>query len=167
MAFRDLDEFQHRDEPIVLPIRGVEYVFPSSISARTWLKVQRVGGKLSGGAAPDEVAVSDAEADELRAELCGDTLEEMLADGVTSRELQIVLTTLMAFHLSDPASARKNAEAVWEAQGEPQAPNREARRAKKPAAKSTPSRGSHAGSSAAKKRAERASPGSTSSSTGS
>lgn len=159
MAFRDLDEFVREDEPIVLPIRGVAYSFPPTISGRVWLRVQRVGGKLSGG--DDEVAVSDEEEQELLAELCGDTLEEMLDDGVTSRELQIVLTTLMAYHLSDPAHARENAEAIWDAQGEAPAPNREQRRAKPPRP-----RGSRAPSKRPKPPAK-ASPGSPPSSTGS
>ncbi len=166
MAFRDLDEFLEA-EPLVLPIRGKEYSFPTEISARTWLRVQRLGPQLNAAIAArrsgeaydaEAEALSDLDSDELLAELCGDALQEMLDDGLTSAQLKHVLATLLVYHLSD----REHAEAVWNARGEAPAPNREARR--HPAATSR-SRGSRAGSTSPTDRAAR--PGRRSSSTGS
>jgi hypothetical protein len=147
MAFRDLDEFLHEPEPIVLPIHGKDYSFPAVISGELWVKVQKVGGRLTVGD-PTAVAVSDAEEDELLQELCGDTLQEMYDDHITSVELQIVLTTLIAYHLSND---RDVAEAIWNAQGEAPAPNRAERRRKTPPT-STPSRGSRGGSTPPKRK---------------
>lgn len=170
MAFKELDEFL-APEPLVLPIRGKEYTFPGEISARTWLRVQSIGGQvqraIQAQAAgedfdPDVTAISDIDQDELLVELCGETLQTMLDDGLTSVEFKAVLATLMAYHMSD----RDAAEAVWNAQGEASGPNRATRRAKSPA-KSTPSRASRAGSTAPKAGAGTARRGVTSSSTGS
>lgn len=147
MAFRDLDEFLYEPEPIVLPIHGKDYSFPAVISGELWVKVQKVGGRLTAGDRT-AIAVTDAEEDELLHELCGDTLREMYADHITSVELQVVLTTLIAYHLSND---REVAEAVWNSQGsqgEAPAPNRATRR--KATAKSVPSRGSRAGTTSPK-----------------
>lgn len=167
MAFRDLDEFLEA-EPLVLPIGGKEYAFPSDISARTWLRVQRIGPQMDRALAAkqagepfdaDAEALSDVDSDELLAELCGDTLEEMLDDGLTSTQLKLVLATLLVFHLTD----REHAEAIWNAQGEAPAPNRAARRSQAPATPAR-SRGSRAGSTSRSGQAARRGP--TSSSTG-
>jgi hypothetical protein len=167
MAFRDLDEFLEAEE-LVLPIRGKDYSFPGEISARTWLRVQRLAPQINDALAAeragepfdaDAEALSDIDIEELLSELCGETLDEMLADGVTSSQLKVVLATLLVFHLAD----REQAEKVWNAQGEAPAPNRAARRQKTPA---TPprSRGSRAGSTSPSGAARR---GRISSSTGS
>jgi hypothetical protein len=158
MAFRDLDEFLEA-EPLVLPIRGKDYSFPAEISARTWLRVQRLGPELNRAVAAsqagepfdaDAEALSDIDSDELLTELCGDALEEMLDDGVTSAQLKVVLATLLVFHLSD----RDQAEAIWNARGETPAPNRAARRSSTPATPSR-SRGSRAGSTSRSNQAAR------------
>jgi len=169
MAFRDLDEFL-APEPLVLPIRGKDYVFPAEISGATWLRVQSLGAQVQQAVRardageefdPDVTAISDMDQDELLAELCGDTLKEMLDDGLTSTHLKAVLATLMAFHMSD----RESAEAVWNASGEAPAPNRETRR--KGTAKSARSRGSSAGPTGPRERAGTGAPGVRSSEAGS
>ena len=156
MAFKDLDDFLVV-RPVVLPIRGKDYSFPGEISGRTWLKVHSLSGqvqqaiatqKAGGKFDPDVEAISDMDQDELLAELCGDTLQEMIDDGLTSAHLDAVMAALMAFHMAD----RGTAEAVWNASGEAPAPNRSARRAKAPPSRA---RGSRAGSSAPKKAALR------------
>jgi len=168
MAFHDLDEFLGA-EPLVLPIRGKDYSFPGEISARTWLRVQRLGPGINRAVAAREAgdpldaeaeAAFDFDADELLGELCGDMLQEMLDDGLTSTELKLVLATLLVFHLGD----REQAEAVWNAQGETIAPNRAARRNTTPATPSR-SRGSRAGSTSPAVRTARAGPRSSSTGT--
>ncbi len=156
MSFRDLDEFLSV-EPIVLPIRGTAYSFPGEISARTWLRLQRVWQTIERAGDPDAEAVSDFDEAQLMAEMFGGVDEQMAADGVTSAEIKRVFVTLMAYHLS----GREAAENVWNNSGEAVAPNRAARR--HPATTSTPSRGSRAGSTP---RAKTASAGATSSATG-
>ena len=144
MPFSDLSEILHEPEPLELPIRGRLYAFPGTISARAWLKLQHFGAALQQRAAAGEAdreAFEDMDQEELLRELCGDTLDDMLAHGVTSHELEIVLATLVAFHLSD----RETAEEVWNLEGETPAPNR-AQRRKNP---SRP-RGSRSGSTSPK-----------------
>jgi len=148
MAFRDLDEFLEV-EPLVLPIRGKEYAFPGAISARTWLKLNQLGPTINQAITaerdgeqfdPNTEALSDEDEGELLAELCGDAMQEMVDDGLTSVHFKAVLATLLIYHLTD----REKAEAVWNAQatqGEAPAPNRKARR--KSPAKATRPRGSH------------------------
>ena len=168
MAFRDLDEFLEA-EPLVLPIRGKDYSFPAAISARTWLRVQRLAPEINRALTAkqagesfdaDAEALSDIDADELLVELCGDTLQEMLDDGLSSAHLKVVLATLLVFHLSD----REQAEAIWNARGKAPAPNRAARRSTTPATP-TRSRSSRAGSTSRSGQAARR--GRPSSSTGS
>ena len=171
MAFRDLDDFP-AVKPLVLPIRGKEYSFPGDISARTWLKVQALAPQINAAIKSgmegedydvDAEVLSDMDQNELMEELCGDTLKEMLADGLMGAHLKAVLATLIAFHLS---GNRMIAEAVWNNQGEAPAPNRASRR-KTTATPSARSRGSHAGLTDLKtKRVAKADPGETSSDAG-
>ena len=146
MAFRDLEEFLVV-EPLELPIRGKLYRFPGEISARAWLLVQRLGEKYERARRareagrpidPEEEVLSDLDEGALRSEMFGDAQGEMIADNLTSEHMKRVFYVLIAFHLS----GREAAEAVWNQAGELKAPNREVRRAE---AKSTRSRGSHAG----------------------
>jgi len=152
MAFRDFGDCP-AVKPIVLPIRGKKYSFPGpgDISGRTWLRLQEIGGltmqaakaKASGeDFGLDAEVLSDLDQDALMAELCGETLQTMIDDGVTGAEIQNVLKTLMASHMFSEAMA----ELVWNRQGEAMAPKRKARRGKAPAP--SPSRGSHATSPA-------------------
>jgi hypothetical protein len=149
MAFRDLDEFLVV-RPIVLPIRGKDYAFPGEVSARSWLMLQRMNEQtnavLRGELGPETEAASDNDEAGLRAEMFGDTAAEMVADGLTSAHMDAVYYTLLAHHLSGPATA----QVVWEAQGEAGAPNRQDRR-HPPAAKPSRPRGSRATSNDPKK----------------
>ena len=159
MPFKDLDEFLVV-KPNVLPIRGKDYSFPGEISARSWLRLQRLSERIQqarqGDFDPDEEVVSDIDQAELMAEIFGGVDEQLAADDCTSAQIKLVFYTLMAWHIS----GREAAETVWEARGETVAPNRAARRHP---AKSTPSRGSRAGSTAPKAAVP---PGSASSDTG-
>jgi hypothetical protein len=164
MAFRDLDEFLVA-EPVVLPIRGKEYAFPGEVSARTWLRLQRLGEHMNRAQTdpdytPDAEVFSDLEQDELLREMCGETLDEMLEDEVPASVVKLVFMALLTFHIYD----RDAAEAIWNGRGEAVAPNREARRHPAPATKSTPSRGSRATSNSRNKTGQA---GRTSSATGS
>jgi len=155
MAFRDLAEFLSAP-PFVLPIRGREYAFPGEVSARLWLRLQRLRDQMGGSnVEPDDEVVSDDEELNLRKELFGGVDAEMAADGCTSTQIERVFYTLLAYHLS----GRETAERVWEMPGEPAAPSRATQRT----AKRTRSRGSRDGSTVQKAKAE---PGETSSNTG-
>jgi hypothetical protein len=169
MAFRDLDEFVVV-KPIVLPIAGKRYSFPGEVSARTWLMMQRISEQLQRAQRaaargetldPDEEAVSDEDESSLMKEVMAGVQDEMVADGCTSTHVKTAFYTLIAYHMAGQAAA----EAVWNAQGEAPAPNREERRSKTPA-KSTRSRGSRA-TSTDPPTEETPEPGPTSSSDGS
>jgi len=148
VAFKELDDFLEV-KPVELPIHGKLYSFPGEITGEAWLFVQSVGERyqraqkaLAAGEDPgieDEV-LTDIDEQRLRREMLGDTQAEMIADGLSSAAMKLVLVTLIAYHLS----GREAAEAVWNNQGEAPAPNRATRRAKAPA-KSARSRGSHDG----------------------
>jgi hypothetical protein len=140
MQFRDLDEILGLAKPLVLPIRGKEYSFPGEISADLWLKVQRLGAVAQKSARGEEVDTNvEIDQDAFMAELCGPTLDEMRADGVTSEQIKRVFATLVAYH----SSGAELALAVWNGQGEAPAPNRAQRRAG--SASKAPSRGNRAG----------------------
>jgi hypothetical protein len=160
VAFRDLDELLDVP-PLVLPIRGKEYSFPGEISARSWLRLQRLSEQMNGGADADDLALGDEEEAALEAEMFGGLKDELIADGLTGSHIRIVFYTLIAFHLS----GRTVAETVWNNAGEPPAPNREARRSKTPAT-STRSRGSRAGSKSPSKSRAKPRPGAASSPAG-
>lgn len=150
MAFRDLDEFLVVP-PLVLPIGGKRYEFPGEISARNWLRLQRLFGQAQlvneGGELDlDEEVVSRSEQRELEAEMYGDAEARMVADGCTGSQVKAVLMTVTQFYLE----GREAAELVWESQGEAPAPSREARR--HATTKSTRSRGSTVGSTTPRKR---------------
>lgn len=172
MAFRDLDEFLVV-EPIVLPIRGKAYAFPGSVSARTWLRLQRINEKMTAVRAgqdvdPDDEVASDVDEQDMMAEMMGDVQDEMIDDGLTSAHIKAVFYTLIAFHLSGQAAA----EAVWEAQGAGElegkaSPNRAERRHPAPPVGTRPTKGlSPASSSGVKKTKATSSVGDASSNTG-
>jgi len=136
MAFKDLADFLVV-EPVVLPIRGKEYAFPGSVSARLWLQLNNIKEQLelAGRAeaegkdfSPDQEAISDESEGEMMAEMFGGVDEEMVADGCNSVELDRVKHTLIAYHLS--GGNLSAAEAVWERSGKAPASNRAARRSK-------------------------------------
>jgi hypothetical protein len=155
-AFRDLDEFLV-DQPIELPIRGKNYRFPGSISARTGLLLQRMGAKADearrAGQGPAELASAAMDAEvlddetelDLRRELMGDTEAEMARDGLTTAHTGHVFRTLIVWHMAGEEAAL----AAWTALGNVQAPNREARRkASKASGTTSPARKRTAAASA-------------------
>ena len=170
MGFRDLDEFLVA-EPIVLPIRGKKYSFPGpgDVSADLWLRLQKLSNQMQQAQAavlrgevydPDEEVMSDADQEAMMNEMFGGVEQDMIDDGLSSAHIKAVFYTLIAWHLSGEEAA----QAVWDAQGEAPAPNRETRRA---SAKSTRPRGSRDGLTGPKPRkVVEASPGDTSSNGG-
>lgn len=151
MAFKDYDDFPP-PKPIEIPISGKLYIFPGTISARSWLLLQRLNSFQAKVALaqlrgedydPEQEVLSDLEFIDVRGEVFGDTEETLVADGVTSGCMQRLFMTLVAYHLS----GQEAAERVWN-QGERLAPNRAMRRAA--AQRSTRARGSHAGSTASR-----------------
>jgi hypothetical protein len=167
MSFRDLDEFLVV-EPLVLPIRGKEYSFPGSVSARVWLQLQSMSEQMQlqqdaarrgEDYAPDNELVNDTDEAAMRAEMFGDAEQEMVDDGLSSAHIKAVFFTLIAFHLS----GREAAEVVWDAQGGSAAPNRAQRRSQ---SKKQPPAASRASSSAPRSSRATSSAGTPSSSTG-
>jgi len=143
MPFRDLTEFL-TVEPFTLPIAGKKYDFPGEISAKSWLQLQRLTEQIAKAQAaaalgvdydPDEQVLSDTDESALMTEMMGDGQALMIENGCTSSQIRAVFFTLMAYHTTGIEAA----EAMWNAQGEAPAPNRETRR--KATAKSTPGRG--------------------------
>jgi hypothetical protein len=170
MTFRDLDEFLVVS-PKVLTIRGTRYEFPGEVSGRIWLQLQSISNAMQQAQRaalagrefdPDQEALSDTNEAEMMREMFGGVEEQMVADGCSSVELTAVFRTLLAWHLSGEEAA----EAVWNAQGEAPAPNREERRSTPPA-KASRRGSSHASSNAKHVTVASAAPGATSSDTGS
>lgn len=132
--FGDLAEFL-APEPKTLTIRGKAYDFPADVSARTWLVLQHVlqAGVAAQAAAQEGreynpralVLDDDAEID-VRGELFGDCADDLIDDDVPGSFQQHAMTTLMVWHVYGRAAAL----ATWRRQGEAEAPNRAARRAK-------------------------------------
>lgn len=168
MAFRDLDEFLVV-EPVVLPIRGRDYAFPGSVSARVWLQLQSMSEQMQAASRaaaageefdPDNEVLSDIDEAAMMSEMLGGVQDEMVAAGLSSAHIRAAFYTLIAWHLSGEEAA----EAVWNAQGnggKAAAPNRAARRKKSPPASS------RASSNAVPKSAAQLPPGEASSETGS
>lgn len=121
MPFEDLDQLV---EPLALPIRGKTYTLPK-VSVDDGILLRSVfDGK------PDP-SLTDGVVNRI---LLGDTLAEMVADGVSDEWVGRVLLTAMA----DLKSGRFQAELMWRTGGDPKAldqvvkslaPNRKARRA--------------------------------------
>lgn len=109
MAFEDLRELL--DEQVLrLPIGGVEYPI-SACSAEDWLWLNAQSTRLDRQIKGGEVD-ADVEGDDqvLFFRRClGDTFDEMVADEVTSKELQIASLTAFFWHLGNVQLA----EAVW------------------------------------------------------
>lgn len=159
MSFKDLDEFG--EAPIVLPIRGRDFTFPGSVSARIGLILQRtraIATQLAKGEIdPDTEAISDAESDAVNAALLGEAAEDLL-DYATTAEYNAVLRCLF----NAQVYGREFAERIWNQLGEAPAPS------PKPAAKKSPgrARGSRGGSTSRPRRKAAQQPGQTSSPAG-
>lgn len=149
MAFDDLRELLD-EKPLKLPIGGKTYTI-KACSADTWLKLhviaERMDRTLKSGNIDDEDGTSVQEL--LRLSL-GDTLDQMVAGGVSGQELNVAGYTAFFWHLGNEATA----EQVWNA-GKALAsasPNRATRRA---AAKTTTSRTPRATAASKKARTAR------------
>ncbi|MFE7116665.1 hypothetical protein ACFU99_14750 [Streptomyces sp. NPDC057654] len=145
MAFEALDELL--DDSLALPIGDTTYTVPAP-SAAVGLRTQAIinaAAVAADGGRVDEQVLSDAAERDLYAEVLGSAHAEMVADGVSWPALKHSAITAMVWIAQDKAAAEK----FWNAAGDPSrlAPNREARRARPGAAKSTPSRGSTSGTS--------------------
>ncbi|WP_275463376.1 hypothetical protein [Streptomyces noursei] len=145
MAFEALDELL--DETLCLPIGGRTYTVPAP-SAEVGLRTQALinaAATAADGGQVDEQVLGDAAERDLYRDVLGPAHDEMVADGVTWPALKHSAITAMVWIAQDKAAA----ETFWNAAGDPSrlAPNREARRARSGAAKSTPSRGSTSGTS--------------------
>lgn len=120
MSFKDLVAFS--EDPVTLSIRGREFTFPGSISARIGLLLQRVRliavRASKGELPPDTEAISDAEQEALTAALLGEAAGELL-DYATKREYDAVLHVLFNVHVY----GREFAEQVWNDLGEASAPD--------------------------------------------
>lgn len=131
MSENEFADFNDLFDPLVLPINGKKYTIPPmSFDA---------GVRINGLFGPDPETLPD---EELFALLLGDTLSEMIADGVPAKAIN---RAGMAA-LSDFRENRAVAEAVWATGGDPkalteyakaQAPNRAARRSTRTAAATT------------------------------
>ncbi|MEU7046037.1 hypothetical protein AB0A77_33975 [Streptomyces varsoviensis] len=148
MAFEALGELL--DESLTLPIGAAVYTVPAP-SAEVGLRTQALinaAAVAADGGRVDEQVLSDAAERELYADVLGSAHDEMVADGVSWPALKHSAITAMVWIAQDKAAAEK----FWNAAGDPSrlAPNREARRARSGAAKSTPSRGSTSGTSGRK-----------------
>lgn len=168
-AFRDLAEFTSAAPPIELPVHGTGYAFPGTISGWAYLLCQRMfaaaadaeraGETLTAHRAAEVMAadsevLSDVDQPELERELFGDQRDQLYREQ-DSTTIMHVMVTLAAWHALGPEAAVQ----VWEAPGNRPAPNRAARRAgAKPAAKSTPRRGSTSGTTSAPKATAKRSP---------
>ncbi|MFF0630387.1 hypothetical protein [Streptomyces sp. NPDC004296] len=145
MAFEALDELL--DETLCLPIGGHTYTVPAP-SAEVGLRTQALinaAATAADGGQVDEQVLGDAAERDLYRDVLGTAHDDMVADGVTWPALKHSAITAMVWIAQDKAAA----ERFWNAAGDPNrlAPNREARRARSGAAKSTPSRGSTSGTS--------------------
>lgn len=167
MSFKDFDELVART-PKRLPIGGRLYEFPDRISAETGkllLVMQRQAQELGADASPESLlrtaGISDEQILKVQAEMLGDTIDEMVANGVGAAVGHAV-KALTAWHLY----GQEAAEQAWNSLGPTPAPNRAARRSKATAT-STRSRASTTGTSSRKPaKAAAARPGRNSSKSG-
>ncbi|QRX90875.1 DUF7426 family protein [Streptomyces noursei] len=148
MGFEALDELL--DETIQLPIRGTVYTVPAP-SAEVGLRTQALlnaAAVAADGGRVDEQVLGDAAERDLYADVLGSAHAQMVADAVPWPALKHAALTAMVWITQDKAAAEK----FWNAGGDPNraAPNRETRRARSGAARSTPSRGSTSGTSGPK-----------------
>lgn len=130
MSFRDLDEFF--DSSLRLPVRGKTYVIPSP-DAKTGLWCQRIialAGKGKDGLTDDDAAslrLDDDEERDLFQRLLGDAFEEMVADGLPWEHVKHCGMTALMW----AAGNSEQAEAYWNAGGDPKAAPRDRKRSAK------------------------------------
>jgi len=129
MSFKAIDEYL--DDTLRLPIRGKEYVI-QPVDAATGLWVERISAlavdaqqEKAGGAkmaplTPEEVAALKPPAGDrttLTETLLGDTLAELVEDGVGHEALKLITATTMIWI----TAGKDEAETYWNAGGRPKA----------------------------------------------
>lgn len=136
MGFTDLQDVLGTTPAKVLPIMGRKVAFPGRVSARTGmllLSIQRdavAQGGESGDveATVEALGLTDEDAEQLEVELFGDGRAVLDELGVIGEARQLVMGTLVAWHLGGIEAA----EATWEAGtgGKAPAPSNRATRRK-------------------------------------
>lgn len=166
-GYRDLSEVLNPGLP--LPIKGTIYRVPPP-DAETGLRLQRLSDWMMAAAAaaqsgsdaptPGDQLLSDSEELDLYRDSLGTAYDDMIADAVPWPWLKVAGMTAFTHWTVGPDEAEK----VWSAGGrpEPQAGNRQARRADR----STPLPGSASGTSRKRKPKHKGTRGGKSSKTG-
>jgi uncharacterized membrane protein YgcG len=152
MTFKDLDELVQGGAHLDLPIRGKTYRI-ADVDAETGLWAQRlydVSNAVHAGRQVDGADLDDLAEEQMFRRLLGDTLDELLADGVGWSAVKHVFMTVMAWIVVDEDTARQ----VWErgAPGEARGPagNRRSRRASQAMERTTRQQGSMSGTKASR-----------------
>lgn len=163
VAFGEVDEFL--DDVLELPIGGKTYVI-EAVDGETGLWAQRIVETLQAARKAGDVdagKLSDGDERILVERMLGDTLNEMLADGVKWPRISHAGMTAFFWTTMD----QETAEAYWKSGGNPEAarsaestPPRASRRASGGAASSMRSRASTSGTRAPKTSAARKTRGS-------
>lgn len=128
-SFKDLD--QYLDAELTLPVSGHEYTF-APVSAAFGLRLQRmmrVGMAAAHGDTNEEevaAAFEDVDDETFYPDLMGDSYQQMLDNGVTLRQLQLVASTVITWNLEGEDAALE----LWRSGGKAPEPNRAQRRAK-------------------------------------
>lgn len=158
-------------EPIVLPIRGVEFRFSRSIPMRTGLALaeaqvvaKQVSAALAEGREPDDLgapAFRGITEDQAMRDLIGDQWQPLLDAGCTAAEVRHVYLTLFTWHMAGEAAA----ELVW-TEGLPEGDARPPVRSSSAAPRTSPSSSTRTTSSGSGRRRRRRSGGRTSSPSG-
>ena len=115
MGFTDLQDVLGTTPAKVLPIMGREVAFPGRVSARTGmllLSIQRDAASAGDvDATVEALGLTDADAEALEVELFGDGRAVLDELGVIGESRQLVMGTLVAWHLGGEQAAVE----VWEA----------------------------------------------------
>lgn len=169
-GFKDLRDFVDR-RFLDLPIGGTTYrVWDVDGETGLWAnRMVELGRAVERGDDVEGADLSDDQEQDMYRRMLGDTINEMLNDGVDWADIKLAGITVMAWVVHDEETALK----VWEGGGSPEGmpsapqpgakPNRASRRASAAVAKKTPRRASTSGTRATK---TRATPGEKSSNSG-
>ena len=115
MGFTDLQDVLGTTPAKVLPIMGRQVAFPGRVSARTGmllLSLQRdavANGSVD--ASIEALGLTDADAEEFEVEILGESRAVLDELGVIGEPRQLVIGTLVAWHLGGEQAAVE----VWEA----------------------------------------------------
>lgn len=115
MGFTDLQDVLGISPAKVLPIMGRQVAFPGRVSARTGmllLSIQRDAAAAGDvDATIESLGLTDDDAEALEAEIFGDARAVLDELGVIGESRQLVMGTLVAWHLGGEQAAVQ----VWEA----------------------------------------------------